>query len=218
MITTLKGTRFAVVLGGGMAVDGVCGEATILRAQAGIRLAQQDPDLTIILSGGAPDGCPTNEALEMQKLFLQAGIAPERLVLEEESRCTLGNAVIVWARFLGGVQFPAEGAELELHIVTSPFHMARARHFFGLVFGPQWKLVDFACDKAADDDARAVTEPLGIQWADRLMAGVQPGHFAEMAARFSKERPYYAGIGWLQELILTARTLSKRVNRSWQAA
>ena len=95
------GCEYAVVLGSGVDAEGVPSHATVLRAQAGIELAKARPELTVILSGGGPPqlkDCTMSEASVMARLFQEQGI--DRLLLEDESRDTIGNAVLTAARHL----------------------------------------------------------------------------------------------------------------------
>ena len=89
-----------------------------------IRLAQLYPDARIVPTGGvaAISTRTESEAATMQRLMLSFGIAPERIVLEDQARNTDENADYT-ARLLG----PAHGPVL---LVTSAFHMPRSMGLF----------------------------------------------------------------------------------------
>lgn len=87
-------------------------------------LAQRYPEARIVFSGGAgllePGGEP--EAATAERLLLAMGIAPGRLVLEDQSRNTDENADLT-AALLG------DGTGTAL-LVTSAFHMPRSVGLF----------------------------------------------------------------------------------------
>src|SRR3989442_414963 len=113
----------AVVLGGGLSIDGEPSESTTARARAAAHLAQKRPSLAIITSGSHGDGpAPAkSEAATMADLIAAAGVPRERLFLEERSRDTIGNAVEVAARYLARIE------PRPIYLVTSPVHLERAR-------------------------------------------------------------------------------------------
>ncbi|MGV3491951.1 MAG: YdcF family protein [Devosia sp.] len=90
-----------------------------------LRLAQQHPEARIVIAAGpgalVPDQYP--EALAAERFFLDFGIAPERLFLDQRSRNTEENAQ--FARELSG----DTGTETWL-LVTSAFHMPRSVGLF----------------------------------------------------------------------------------------
>jgi len=120
-----------IVLGGG--IDGeVSGARGITELSAGgdrfvegLALALRYPEAKIIISGGfgslVSDG--ESDASAAQRFYTAMGIAPERLVLEGNSRSTAENASMT-RDVLG-----ADGGGTML-LVTSAFHMPRSMGFF----------------------------------------------------------------------------------------
>lgn len=94
------------------------------RLAEAVRLARLYPDARVVFTGGAgllePNAEP--EAATAERFFLGMGLAPERLVLENQSRNTDENADFT-AALLEGVQGP-------VLLVTSAFHMPRAVGLF----------------------------------------------------------------------------------------
>lgn len=76
----------------------------------------------LLLSGGAPDGRPT-EAAVMAALLVAEGVPPAALELEPDSHTTDENAQHCSARLL------ARGITLAT-VVTDRFHLLRARQLF----------------------------------------------------------------------------------------
>lgn len=95
------------------------------RAVTTFMLAQRYPEARIVLTGGASFTDETEtEAVTMQRFLTQLGVAPERLVLEDEARNTAENAA--FSRDLIA-DSDGEGAVI---LVTSAFHMPRSVGLF----------------------------------------------------------------------------------------
>lgn len=87
-------------------------------------LAQRYPDARIVLTGGVAAVTPgaETEATTMQRLLLQFGIEPKRLVLEEAARNTDENA--------GNTRSLLGSNPGTVILVTSAFHMPRSMGLF----------------------------------------------------------------------------------------
>jgi hypothetical protein len=186
------GSEVAVVLGGGISSDGVPSRETVKRAEAGIKLAKERPDVTFFLSGYTPHGeGKVTEAAAMSQLFEAAGIPRKRLLLEDESRDTIGNAILIASRFLRGA------TPRKFYVVTSPFHAARALGYFRGVYPAAWDLEIVRAEALDDDDARALNEPGGIEWGKKFFSGIEPGDIDALIRRLQEQRPAYRNIAWL---------------------
>ena len=185
-----------VVLGGGVTEDGSAGAATIARAKRTALTARSSPDAPIILSGGreAARASGPTEAELMRDQLIGTGIDPERLLIEDESRTTLGNAVLVAARYL---------RELEprsIHLISSPFHLQRATEIFRHVLGFAWQIQAVAADETQDDLDRAANETRYLQEATTFFEGTRPGDLPAIVKRLRRGDPYYAGLQRLERL------------------
>jgi uncharacterized SAM-binding protein YcdF (DUF218 family) len=124
-----------------------------------VRLARQHPEARLVFSGGSSrigGGRPESEAAA--GFFAELGIAPERLLLEAESRTTCENA-----RHSLALALPKPGERWLL--VTSAVHMPRAVLCFRAV---GWDVV--AVPVAPIDVARSerrITLALGLRDLDR---------------------------------------------------
>jgi uncharacterized SAM-binding protein YcdF (DUF218 family) len=180
--------EIVVVLGGG-APAGIPTASTVRRAEKAAELARQRPRAALILSGERAgwDTARTvrSEAELMAEVIVAAGIPRERLFLEDESRDTLGNAVLVAVRYLQGLE-PRPVA-----VVTSPFHLDRSLVIFRAVLGPRWPVRGIASVPTDGDDERTRTEPGFL--ADNLesLSGIAPGDIAAFAAKLRVRWPYY---------------------------
>ena len=98
------------------------------RYTAALALARRFPEAQVLFTGGSgalrdAAGATVSEAAIAERFFLEQGISPERLLLEEQSRNTAENARL--SLKLAG---PAPGESWVL--ITSAFHMPRAMRSF----------------------------------------------------------------------------------------
>lgn len=189
-----SGSPIVVVLGGGMFSDAKGEPSTTARARKAVKLAKANPGWTFILSG---DGrvhsaqSPLTEAQFMFRILVQNGVDRSRLLLEEEARCTVGNAVLVAARYLRHWQ------PRTLYVVTSPFHATRAQLLFSGVLGAQWDVQVAVSSPARGEAARRANEPGGIEWTKRFLAGIAPGDLSACITKLVAQRQHYANCCWL---------------------
>jgi hypothetical protein len=188
-------SEVAIVLGGGIHRDGTPGETTILRAQTAAQLAKTHPNMTIILSGdgrGDADPSAKSEAWQMAQILKQRGVVGRRLWLESESRETIGNAVLVYARYLH------RRKPRKIYLITSPFHAERAKLSFSGLLGPKWEIEVVTCEEAPGDALRWATEPGGIEWMKRFFEGVEPGDLPAVVEKLQRMgKPYFRQLAWL---------------------
>ena len=103
------------------------------RLQTALALAARFPDVPIIASGGGRTfEC---EAELMERTLLEHGVDPGRILREELSLDTLGNAV--FSKLLARARHLERSKVL---VVTSSFHGPRSRFLFRQVFGPGTKV------------------------------------------------------------------------------
>ncbi|MDP9319481.1 MAG: YdcF family protein, partial [Chloroflexota bacterium] len=183
--------ELGVVLGGGLAPDGGPLPSTKARAHRAAQLARERPELVLICSGDrqleAADGTPTEAAL-MRDLIVGWGVGSERVAVEDESRDTIGNAVLTAVRYLKGIE------PRTLSVITSPFHLERATETFRHVLPYAWQIEAIASDETDDDIERAARETRYMQETTTFFAGVRPGDFRTMAHRLRERWPYYTGV------------------------
>jgi uncharacterized SAM-binding protein YcdF (DUF218 family) len=183
-----------VVLGGGV-VGGAASPSTTARAHRAAQLAHERPELVLICSGDRPPGATADtpsEAALMRERIVGSGIAAVRVVLEDESIDTLGNAVLVAVRYLTEIE------PRPLAVITSPFHLERATETFRHVLGHTWQLEAVAADETDDDVARAARETRYLQDTTAFFAGLRPGDLPAITRRLRERHPRYAGLARLQ--------------------
>jgi len=111
-----------------------------------IQLAHRYPQAKLIFTGGNPGLSPDNptEAEMVQDYFLQAGIEPERLLMENKARNTEENAR--YSKLLARPQ-PQQNWVL----ITTAFHMPRA---IGVFCQQNWSPIPYPVDHQ--------TQPVGL--------------------------------------------------------
>ena len=124
----------------------------------------------------------------MHDLIAGWGIASERIAVEDESRDTIGSAVLTAVRYLAGSE------PRPLSVITSPFHLERATETFRHVLGYAWQVQAVAADETDDDVARAARETGRLQETTTFFAGVKPGDLRTIARRLRERWPYYASV------------------------
>jgi len=93
------------------------------RLNLALALAQRYPKIPVIVSGGRGQNEEATEAEAMRRFLLQAGLAPERILLEDRATNTAENLTFSRELLLARGLAPAS---LQLAIVTSDFHAIRA--------------------------------------------------------------------------------------------
>lgn len=81
------------------------------------------PDMTVVVSGGQGPDEPTTEARCMADYLMDHGISEEQILLEDQSHNTMEN-LIYTIDLLSETEYDAQD---EVLIVSSAFHLARAR-------------------------------------------------------------------------------------------
>ncbi|MCL2694779.1 MAG: YdcF family protein [Clostridiales bacterium] len=109
-----------IVLGAGIHGDQLSWILT-KRLNTALHYLENHPDCVVVVTGGQGPGETVTEASVMAKYLISRGIAPERIVLEEEATNTLENfafsKTLIDERFAG---------EARMAFVTTGFHVYRA--------------------------------------------------------------------------------------------
>lgn len=191
-----RASEVAVVLGGGISAHGDPEPATVARTQAAAVLARERPLLAFVLTGrqSGRSGAiyPVSEAKWMADKLASDGVARERMVLEDESRDTLGNAVLVAARYLRGLD------PRPLWIVTSAYHMPRSVLAFAATLGARWAIRTRTSPPAVDDAFRSAAEPKFIQETSEFFDGIDIGDLPAIVERLCDRYPYYGTLDRLR--------------------
>ncbi len=114
----------------------VSGGQTTTRAQKGIELYEHDYAPKIIFSGAAIDDGPSN-ARQMRRQALEAGIDSDSIQIDEVSQNTYENAV-------NSKKILEDIGAKKIILVSSPYHLRRAKMTFEQVLGADYEVVPVA--------------------------------------------------------------------------
>jgi uncharacterized SAM-binding protein YcdF (DUF218 family) len=124
-----------VVLGGGIEANGSLPEMARARVDRAVQLFHAGIAPRLILSGrcglASPDPVVT-EAAAMAAYAVERGVPQSVLLLEEESRDTMGNAYFTREMYL------APNDWTSIRVVTSDFHLSRAAWVFRKILGSHY--------------------------------------------------------------------------------
>jgi len=111
--------NYILVLGAGL--DGSRPSAILgSRIDAAVEAMKRFPKAKAIVSGGQGPGEDVTEASVMFELMTQAGIAPERIIVEDRSTDTDEN-------FINSIELAELNDGLSIMVVSNGFHLLRAR-------------------------------------------------------------------------------------------
>ena len=116
LLRTTGPAHSAILLGQGLE-NGKPSKNLLYRVNTAEKWLKKNPNATVVLAGGNPDGDGKTEAAVMYDLLLERGVAPDRMILEEESENTEENLA-------AAAKLIPTGAPVML--ITSGYHMDRA--------------------------------------------------------------------------------------------
>lgn len=159
----------------------------VRRARTAAALALERPGVAVILSGrvGFEPPVGPSEAEIMAGVMSESGIPGDRLFLEDESRDTLGNALLTAVRYLGKI------SPRPLTLVTSPFHMERSLFIFRTVLGPTWTVAGHASPATPADEAQVTPELKYLSEVRLMLSGIEPGDLRAIAAQLRARWPEF---------------------------
>lgn len=152
-----------LILSGGIDQNGKLPSRVINRLQEGLKLHTKHPSTPILLSGKYVHSCknppPITEAKAMKNYLLKQG-CKANLILEEKAQDTIGNAYFSKPVLI-------QNNWDNLAIITSDFHIPRAKYTFEKILGPSYKLTFFKA-KAEIDPNEEVVFTLIKNWLDSI--------------------------------------------------
>jgi len=178
----------AVVLGSGLAADGSAHPVTEMRARGAAQLLREKP-VKLICSGSRPpddDGTHgSTEAQVMADIVISEGIESSRIMLEDQSFDSFGNAIFAARRYLS--KQPAG----TLYVVTSEFHMPRALYIFSQVLGAQWEVTAYGVPDW-ENEHRQPGAPAAMMRARAFFDGITAGDLDACEQKLFQVIPAYA--------------------------
>lgn len=127
-----------IVLGDMLKPDGSISDNLRMRLDKGIELFRKNVAPRIIASGYygfmASYKPPITEASAMKEYMLKNGISDNDILLEEKSKDTIGNA------YFTKIQYLKPNWWKNIVVVTSDFHLQRAKYVFEKVLGEDYHI------------------------------------------------------------------------------
>lgn len=119
-----------VIILGCRLTDKCTGQEIVGRSRVAASLMVKNYDILAIASGGKTEPrCEKSEARVIADTLLKYGVDPSRVILEERSRSTVGNAF-----FTRNVLNEMGIHPLQLYLVTSCYHSKRTEMIFSRFF------------------------------------------------------------------------------------
>lgn len=182
-----------VVLGSPVDDDGSLSVPARQRAARAAMLYTAGVAPRIIFSGRcnltAPEPPAVSEAAAMANFTVSLGTPREAILLEEESRDTIGNAYFVGRRFL------EPNGWTSIRVVTSDFHVPRTTWVFQRVLGPTYDISFSPASTELDATviaARARAEGDIITFLMEWIGPIDEGDRAGIDRFMTEEHPGYA--------------------------
>lgn len=142
-----------------------------------------DADRLVVCGGWTNPDVPLTEAEVMARYAIENGIDPDDVLLEEQSRDTIGNAY--FARRL------LDGADVStLHVVSSCYHADRSAYLFEQCFGDGFEVRADHCYQVPDH-GMAASEREKLDYAREFFEPVSAGNVAELRDRLVEAHPLY---------------------------
>ncbi len=116
-----------ILLGGGISKDGVLPKSVMSRVEKAAEYLNQNPDSICVVTGGTLDWLPYAEAPELKHQLVLAGVAPDRILVEDQAKDTIQNFQLsckMLAEFKHATT--QEILQSTTAVVTSRFHLRRS--------------------------------------------------------------------------------------------
>ncbi len=179
-----------IVLGGGITPAGKPSPSSALRAAKAAELAGLFPGALLIMSGSTSIRADQaviedTEAAIMKKYTVSLGVNPQRILLENDSRDTLANAIFAKKNYLAPYQMR------NVMVVTSSFHIPRTEYLFRKVLGSDYA-VTFVSAGGEIKPGRLTKEERSLAFAQALLDTAADGDDDEIRRRMSEWLHPYA--------------------------
>ncbi len=142
----------------------------------------------LVSGGNTNPSINSSEAKIMENYLVSVGIPKDRIIKEESALDTIGNAYfsIIKLKSLRGIS--------TVYVVTSCWHMKRAKYIFEMTFGDQYKMNFDHCFDYDDGDSNNKLlehEKKSMVLGQRFFEGITPGDLEEIKYRLYAFHNYY---------------------------
>jgi len=116
--------EYALILGAGLE-DNHPGRILRSRLDRALEAWRENPEITIIVSGGMAPNQHISEACAMAVYLEERGVKPDRIIREDQAKAT-AESIVKTRGILERIEPTTPLSDLNLGIVTSDFHAFRA--------------------------------------------------------------------------------------------
>lgn len=148
------------------------------RVKKGIRVFEKTSSEFLILSGGRPSGnIEKSESEVIRQYALEHGVEDVDMILEERSESTIQNGYFTRRR-LDEMVADVTG----IYLVTSEYHMERAKKIFRSCLGTEIAIHTCDCDAGSPDD-----EEGSMEYYNEFMSDIPAGDVDRIGLRLRDE-------------------------------
>ena len=175
-----------VVLGHLMSADGELGDESKSRVLKLVECIQSKPGQLIFFCGwDYRDDSQIKLASALRDFFLKHVNEVHNIILSDTSRDTVGDAVLLKYNFGDQIK------EKNINLITSDYHMLRAKKIFEFVFSKNNIILQPATIGNTKDLISHETKSIEI--FEKTFKGIRPGEINEIYERLVFSHPYYNG-------------------------
>lgn len=146
VVSVAETAENVIFLGGGIDKDGKLPKSVMSRVDKAAKYLNQHPDTVCVVSGGILKWLPFAEAPELKNQLVNRGIAPERILVEDQAKDTIQNfqfSCKMLAEYRGiSIQ---ETLEMPTAVVTSYYHLRRSERLARRIGFTNIKGIGAAC-------------------------------------------------------------------------
>ncbi len=182
-----------IVLGGGRDSELKLNTRSRARVDRALDLFSADSHIKIILSGGISFSSPAEyqktEAEMLREYAMGKGFPSDRILLEESSTDTLGNA------FFSRVEFLDPNNWRRVSVVSSEFHIPRCRYLFEKVLGDGFSVTYESTQSGYDQsklDELEEQERHIRKVYDKWLSSIEPGDIEGVRKILFEHHPGHA--------------------------
>ncbi len=118
---------YVILLGGGIDKDGNLPFSVMARVKKAAEYLQKNEDSICVVTGGTLRWLPYPEAPAIKQKLVEAGIQPERILVEDQALDTIQNFILSCRMLAEYKDVPNEDIlNASVAVVTSRFHLRRA--------------------------------------------------------------------------------------------
>jgi len=184
------------ILAGGVNDDGTLPEDPRKRVEAGVTLWRESKSSKLIMSGkygfwldflGHPP--KKTEALAMRDYAISLGVPAQNILIEDESKDTVGNAYFLRVNFID------KNGWKKFAVVTSDYHMQRTKIIFDQVFGDAYKIEYVSASAGLSQEKMKKwkkSEEKTISVLKHMMGDIKSGDIGSIKEALFTRHPGYA--------------------------